>query len=386
MQFFLTGATGFLGGELLVVLSERPEIKKIFCLIRADSDAEALRKIENVFSLHDNFFDKEKVVPIVGNLQDERLSRSLIEDKRLLDVDVIIHAAANTSFSRVYDGLVDEVNITGLERILSWAKELPCLKTFLYIGTATICGKNIRNRLIHEDESPDPAADHLVRYTYSKMQGELLLDKYLPAEKILVARPSIIMGDSRPVVPRSPVMLWAVATINQLRFSPVHEHAFLDVIPVDFAAEAIVKLLFAKRHYRVYHISSGEEGSTTAHKLSLHGDYFSELPPFKFVNKRLLEQMKQWARGRLAPDSELQNYPIYLDYWNRIFPDPRTLRILLAGLEPYLQFMDLGQIFDNSRLFQDVPDLKKPIPGDVYLDNSLQFIASIDTVEGSFDA
>ena len=387
MVVFLTGATGFLGGELLVTLSKRSEISKIYCFIRSASLYEASTKIEKIFSLHHDFYDKEKIIPITGNLQDEGLVSSLKENRQLQDIDIIIHSAANTSFSRIYNKLVEDVNIKGLERILLWAKDLTHLKIFLYIGTATICGKNFRNRLILEEESPNLDADHLVRYTYTKMQGELLLDKHLAPEKILVARPSIIMGDSRPVLPRSPVILWAVATINRLRFIPVNEYAMLDMIPVDFAAEAIVALLFAKRNYQVYHITSGSEAATSAYKLSLSlSTYFTDLPPFHFVNTSLLEQLKLWAKGRLNPDSELQQSPLYLNYWHEVFPDPGELRILLAGLEPYLEFMNLGQSFDNTRLYQDLPALRRPVPAEIYINNCMKFIANIDILKGAFDS
>ena len=387
MNVFLTGATGFVGGELLVTLSKRSEINKIYCFIRATSADEALVKIKNIFSLHDDDYDPEKIIPVLGNLQDDGLTRSLKENSALQDINVVIHAAANTSFSRIYNTLVEDINIKGLEKILNWAKDLAALQTFLYIGTATICGKNIRHRLVFENESPNPAADHLVRYTYTKMQGELLLAKLIAPEKILVVRPSIIMGDSRNVLPRSPIILWAVATINQLRLIPANEHALLDMIPVDYAAEAIVALLFVQRNHHVYHITSGKEAATTAYKLSLSlSGYFDERLSFQFVDKKMIEQLKRWSKDRLDPDSKLNGYPLYLAYWKQIFPDPGALRILLAGLEPYLEFMDLGQVFDNTRLLQDVPAIKQSVPADIYINNCMEFIANIDTLEGAFDS
>ena len=384
MNIFLTGATGFVGGELLVNLSKRKKVDKIYCFIRSFSEAEALVKLEQVFRLHNDAFDKTRIIPILGNLFDDDLTESLMANKALRDVDVIVHSAANTSFSKIYDDMVEKANMGGLEKILLWAKQLPHLDTFLYIGTATICGKDIKNRVVFEDESPNLAAKHLVKYTYTKMQGELLLHKHLPEDKILIARPSIIMGDSRPVVPRSPVILWAVATVNYLRFIPVNEHALLDIIPVDYAAEAIVSLLFAKRSYNVYHISSGEAGATTSQKITKSLEaYFKDMPPFHFVNKNLLNQLKHWAKNKLQSTSELHDYPEYLDYWKKTFPDPSALRVLLAGLEPYLEFTELGHIFDNSRLLEDVPALKQSLPADVYINNCMSFIEKIDIMEGA---
>lgn len=384
MNILITGATGFVGGELLVNLSKRVEIWKIYCFIRAKSEEEALSKLEFIFSIHGDFFDRKKIIPILGDLFDDDLTEKLIENKQISNTNVIIHSAANTSFSRIYDDMVEKANVGGFEKILLWAKQLTGLNTFLYIGTATICGKDIKNRVVFEDESPDLDANHLVKYTYTKMQGELLLHKHIPKDKILIARPSIIMGDSRPLVPRSPVILWAIATINHLRFITVNENAKLDVIPVDYAAEAIISLLFAKRNHTVYHVSSGTSASTTGKKISNSLEsYFTERPPFHFVNKSLLNQVKLWSKSKLLPSSSLYSYPEYLDYWDKTFTNPSSLRIILAGLEPYLEFAELGQIFDNSRLLKDVPSIKQSPPADVYIKNLMSFIEKIDIMEGA---
>jgi thioester reductase-like protein len=385
MNILLTGATGLVGGELLVTLSQRTEVNKIYCLLRSASEEVAMERLQKVFDLHDDEFDAGKVIPVLGNLFDDDLADSLKNNTELNEIDVVIHSAANTSFSRFNDDAVEKANIGGLTKILLWAKSLPRLKTFLYIGTATICGKDVKDRVIHEDESPNLDATHLVKYTYTKMKGELLIREHLPEEKILIARPSIIMGDSRPIIPRSPVILWAMATINHLRLIPVNEHAQLDIIPVDYAAQSIVKLLFSKRKYSVYHISAGEEGATTALKLSeTLSAYFDEMPPFNFINKTLLNQVKHWTRGRLAPDSELYTYRKYLDYWKETFEDKSKLRVLFSGLDPYLDFMELGHVFDNTRLLEDV-DIDNSIPADIYINESMRFVEKLDIMEGAID-
>ncbi|MBL7719388.1 MAG: SDR family oxidoreductase [Flavipsychrobacter sp.] len=386
MNILLTGATGLVGGELLVTLSRRTEVNKIYCLLRSASEEVAMERLEHVFNLHNDPFDRNKIVPVLGNLFDDNLTEALQQNEQLKDIDVVIHSAANTSFSRFNDDAVEKANIGGLTKILLWAKGLTNLQTFLYIGTATICGKDVKDRVIHEDESPNLEATHLVKYTYTKMKGELLIREHLPEEKILIARPSIIMGDSRPIIPRSPVILWAMATINHLRLIPVNEHAQLDIIPVDYAANAIVRLLFSnRRKHSVYHVSAGEEGATTALKLSeTLSAYFDEMPPFNFINKNLLNQVKHWTRGRLSADSELYNYRKYLDYWKETFEDKSKLRVLFSGLDPYLDFMELGHVFDNTRLLEDV-DIENSTPADIYINESMKFVEKLDIMEGAID-
>lgn len=385
MNIFLTGATGLVGGELLVTLSKRSEVDKIYCLIRARNTDEANERLRQVFVLHNDKYDPERIIPFIGDLFDDNLTASLDADTALQSINVILHSAANTSFARVKDDLVEKANIGGLTKILLWAKKLPALNTFLYIGTATICGKDVKDRIVHEEESPNLEATHLVKYTYTKMKGEILINEHLRPEQILVARPSIIMGDSRPIMPRSPVILWAMATMNNLRLIPVNEHARLDIIPVNYAADAIVKLLFANRKHRVYHISAGDAGSTTALKLSKTLEaYFDELPPFNFVHKGLLNQVKHWTRDRLAPDSELYNHKAYLEMWDETFQDKSKLRLLFSGLDPYLDFMELGHVFDNTRLLEDT-GIENSVPADIYMADSMSFVDKIDILEGAID-
>ncbi len=386
MNIFLTGCTGLVGGELLVRLSKREDVKKIYCLIRAQSHSDAVKRLHKVFDVHEDHYDNKKIIPVVGNLFDEHFTEQLIENELLHDVHTVIHSAANTSFSRVNDTLVEKANIGGLEKILLWAKTLQHLQTFLYIGTATICGKDIRDRVVHEDESPNTKVNHVVKYTYTKMKGEMLIHKHLPDEKVFIARPSIIMGDSRPILPRSPVILWAMATINHLRLMPVNEFSKLDIVPMDYTAKAIIGLLFAKRKYHTYHISSGTAAATTANQLAKTlADYFDELPPFKFIEKSMLKQIKLWTKNKLHEDSELYQYPDYLSYWEDVFEGKSNLRVLFTGLDPYLEFMELGQVFDNSRLLEDLPEIGNSEPAHEYIAKSMHYVERLDILEGAID-
>ncbi len=386
MNIFLTGSTGLVGGELLVRLSKRTDVDKIYCLIRAKSAEDAEARIQKVFDIHEDPYPRERVIPVIGNLFDEQLTQQLKDNSQLLDVNTVIHSAANTSFSRVNDKLVEEANIGGLEKVLLWAKTLPALHTFLYIGTATICGKDNNHRIVQESESPNADVNHIVKYTYTKMRGEMLIHEHLPDEKIFIARPSIIMGDSRAIIPRSPVILWAMATINHLRLMPVNEFSKLDIVPMDYTAKAIIGLLFAKRKYHTYHISAGVKAATTANQLAKTlADHFDDLPPFKFIDKSMLKQIKLWTKGKLHDDSELYQYQEYLDYWEEVFEGKGNLRMLFTGLDPYLEFMELGQIFDNSRLLEDLPEIGNSEPAHEYIAKSMHFVEKLDILEGAID-
>ena len=385
MQIFLTGATGLLGGELLVNLSKRKEVSKVFCLIRATSLDKANERLLKIFNLHNDDFEANKIVAITGDLTDQDLPERLSHNPQLKHVQVVLHSAANTSFSRFESDLVEKVNITGLNHILTWAKDLKHLQKFVYVGTSTICGHTVTNRVVLEDESPDIHSKHFVKYTFTKMMGELSVYNELPEDKVLIVRPSIIMGDSRPVVPRSPVILWTLAATNLMRLVPVTADSAMDIIPVDYAAEAIARLLLVKCNHRVYHISAGESSYTTPQRLTdpIAG-FFPERPPFKFVDKALIEPMKKWAKKKHPTPEPLIPYMDYLDYWEHAFTHSSKLRVLFSGLEPYLRFMELGQVFDNSRMKADTGMPQSPAAHD-YIPYSVQYLSELDVFKAAME-
>jgi thioester reductase-like protein len=385
-NIFITGATGFLGGELLVDLSKRSEVGKIYCLVRSGSKEKAVQRLKKVFDFHNDAFDPEKIIPIQGDLSQDDLTECLVENPILEDVNYIVHSAANTSFSPIYDKMVEDININGLKKVLKWSQTLKNLETFVYVGTATICGMQVKDRKVTEEESPNTNAEHLVKYTYTKMCGEIEISAHLPKEKILIVRPSIILGDSRPWTPRSYVIMWTLACMNFLRLIPANPDSMLDMVPVDYVSDAITKLMFAKRKYNVYHISGGEEGSTTPAKLAhTIEQVFPDLPKFEFTPREMIRDMKLWARKRLSPESKLYDYQEYLDYWNRIMEDTSELRVLMAGLDPYIGFMELGQVFDNTKLLAENIGVAQSKPAHEYIKTSIHLLENIDIFEAALE-
>ncbi len=382
MNVFLTGATGFLGGELAVLLSQSPEIGRVYCLIRGQDDAEALKRLREVFDFHGDAFDPERIVAVRGDLKDESLAEKLAAFPGLDEVELVIHSGADTSFAPASTESVERVNIGGTLQILRWAQALPRLRTFTYVGTASIVGANQTHCHVHEDQSPHEGARHLVRYCYTKMVGETHVTRMIPREKLLIVRPSIIMGDSRDVKPRSYVILWVLAALNAIRMVPATPNSNLDVIPVDYAAQAILSLIFSERHWTTYHISAGRTSATTLEKLTtVIEPLVNHRPRFQYVARELLHDMKKWPK-RLKPPSDLFNYREHLEYWSANFNG--NLRVLLAGLSPYFRFIELSQTFDNTRLLADT-GLPSPPPSHEYLRSTGKYLNQIDLVEGALD-
>jgi len=376
-KVLLTGATGFLGGELLVELSKVSCVEKIVCLVRAPNEGDAGRRLERVFALHNDPYDSKKVLPLAADLLDSRLSYDLLRDSRLRDINVIIHAAANTSFLAQKQTAIEATNVFGTGRLLDWALNLDKLATFAYVGTATMvgCSPDVVGRTILETDDLDCSAEHLVGYTRSKMLAEMEVRSRVPREKLLVIRPSILLGDSRCVVPRSYDIAWIIAASQRLRMNFSSPDAACDILPVDYAARAIVKLLLAERHYLMYHVSAGQSASTLGELGKATISSWEGAPPLVFATKPDLAALKKWLRGG-PPDARLRPFRQHLEYLKESV-GLREVRLLLSGLEAYWKFMDLNQRFDNARLLADT-DIEAPEPASQYLKRTLSFLECVD--------
>lgn len=381
MKVFLTGVTGFLAGEILILLSKMSEVNKIFCLIRTRDDQAARERLVKVFAFHGDYYDEQKIIPIQGDLTQETLVQDLTARDDLNCVNVVIHAAANTSFSPIYRESIRKINIEGANRIFEWSSTLPELATFVYVGTSWICGTEKTNRVVYEDESPNANFKQLVEYCRSKTIGEIDVRRVIPKNKLLVVRPSIIMGDSRPWLPRSYVILWAIAAFDILRLNAMSSTAKCDIVSVDYASRAIVELLFSRRHYDTYHISSGTESATCVGKF-VEAVNIDDRPPYKFVDYEFVHYMKLFAKKRLTDLSIFNGCSTHLDYWRGEL-DGR-LRILLSAIDYYYQFFNLCLIFDNTRLLRDT-SIGPPEPSHEYMARNKMQLRKIDVLSGAVD-
>jgi nucleoside-diphosphate-sugar epimerase len=329
--------------------------------------------------LHGDSFDTNRVRCVEGDLTEGDLGERL---RRLShDTEIVVHCAAETSFSRFKSQAIDAINVEGTRRMLAWAAELPRLEQFVHVGTAAICDAELHG-LISEDDSPRPHARHLVRYTESKVRAEECVLQHLPEDKTLIVRPSILFGDSRGFTPRSIDIHWAVAVMDHLRVIPVDPDLPLDIIPTDYAARAIVALMWSARRHRVYHVSAGPESATSARQMArILAEHQPQRPPFVFVDAGLRREIARWIRDSSRVDPGLDPHLCQLARWREILPDRRELYALFTAASIYFEFMSLGQVYDSSRLRSDV-QLAVPPRAHQYLAAVASYLNQIDLLAG----
>jgi nucleoside-diphosphate-sugar epimerase len=326
---FLTGATGFLGGALLSHLLEAEFQGELLCLVRGEDQESAEDRVRRSLSR----FSARPVRRLPSNvriLRGDLLQRDWHKAPELNDVTHVMHLAANTSF-----GNQRGIRKANVEGALSVAQAMRGrdIERYIHTGTATICGAYPPS-VVCEDDYPSSDAEHLVPYTSSKAEAELLLAERYSDLPIVVARPSIVVGHTQLGCKPSGSIFWVLRAIEALRFITWNPSNRVDVVPVDWAAASLAHLLLAPTlQYKRYHISAGIERAIRWQELAeaqsqlvggpAQGRY--EVGPFESLTARRVRE----AIGDGHP------------------------RYLLHALGLYCRFCSLDLVFDNQRLLDE---------------------------------
>ena len=300
----VTGATGFLGGAAAAQLLQRPKIGNVLLLIRGATPAAALERAKRSLArfgdpIPDQAWQRCEV--LAGDLTEP----ATLADPRLERVTHVLHAAGDTSLRSVRR--VRDTNIAGTLALARRMRQAPRLVRFLHVGTAYICGAESPS-LVHEEDYPAPTVRHLVEYTRSKAECEQLLTSSLPDLPLVIARPSVVVGHTRLGCGPSASIFWYYRTVDLLRRVPAPLDARKDIVPVDYAAEALLFLLFHEPlRWRRYHISAGEIASVTWREMAaVFSRYHGERPedPYELADFPRLVRERARLCQLLGPGDE----------------------------------------------------------------------------------
>jgi long-chain acyl-CoA synthetase len=278
----ITGATGFLGGEVLARLLERDE-RPVYALVRAGDEQAARARLRGVVEGLTGRAGRwsPRLVAVRGDVTASGLGLGFARREWLAErVDRIIHCAASVSFA-LGDEESRAINLDGTRRVLDLARLCARrgdgLEHLVHVSTAYVAGD-------HDGTFGEADLDVGQRwrngYERSKYEAELLVRERggeLPAQ---IVRPSIVVGDSRSgwtpafnVVygPLRAFCAGALAAIPGRRTAPV------DVVPVDYVADSILAL--AGRPGATHHLVAGERASSVGELIELASAYTGRRPP-----------------------------------------------------------------------------------------------------------
>jgi thioester reductase-like protein len=261
----VTGATGFLGMELMARLLEDGD-RRVWALVRAPDEAGAAARLHAILSslVPDPGACAERVVPVAGDLMlpglglDPRRRDELAEN-----VGEVIHSAASVSFSLPL-AEARAVNVEGTRRMLElgqYIHERRGLQRFAHVSTAYVAGTH-RGSFGEEDFERGQSFNNT--YERSKWEAERLVRDHRERLPVQIFRPSIVVGDERSGwtssfnVIYAPLRSYARGTLPVV---PARRSAPVDIVPVCFVARAILGLADAGAG-RTFTLAAGPDAST----------------------------------------------------------------------------------------------------------------------------
>jgi len=345
-SILVTGATGFLGGALASDLLATDDWGKVLLLVRAEDPSHAYQRA--VRSLARFTSDLE----LLGRLRPEQVlvgdftqPEAFVADGRLAPIKRVVHCAALTSFGA--NTRVFSTNVDGTLRFVHQLRQVALIERFLHVSTAMICGDQ-PGRLVQEDRYPSVRVKHLVNYTESKSEAERLLRLTLPNFPLVVVRPTIIAGHTRLGCAPSGSIYWTFRMADALGMTTSTPETRIDVVPVDYVAEALRRLLIKPKLLNsTYHISAGEESSCT----------WREIAAAFFATRIGVGQLVAAGGGGATAEREA---PVYRTVafeeiaarrseFDAIF-GPCNKKFMLGAAQLYAGFAELDTVFDSSRL------------------------------------
>ncbi len=283
-RIVITGATGFLGAQLVRVLLDGHPGAHLSLLVR---DKRGLSGHDRVAALvPESAIGRVEALPADVSLP--RCGLSEPDYARLLsEATHVIHSAATVRFDQPLDE-ARRINVDGTRNILDFAaqaRRAGRLQSLAYVGTAYVAGD--RSGLVRETELQ---AGQSFRNTYerTKFEAETLVRAHLDSIPGVILRPSIIVGDSRTGVTSSfKTLYWPLKIYARRlwRTVPGFPDAVVDVVPVNFVAEAVARLAFDERAFgRTVHLCAGPQASATIQEIAGRAAAFFNVPAPRYVN------------------------------------------------------------------------------------------------------
>ncbi len=339
-RVLLSGATGLIGGELMLLLAGRG-VYSTAVVRAADASQARVRLLER---LQKSVLWKPEFADMVsaeaGDVTEPGFGLS---NTVLRSADVVLHSAANTSFKP--GAGVYPVNIKAAGNFAAILKGLGPSQRGFFVGTAAVT--TAPRGVITEDQ---PFAGYANDYITSKRDAEILLRA--AGSPFVSLRPGIVLARGIDDAKLSRNMLWSIPVMAELGDVPLDPLARLDFAPVDFIARAFAEVLLKDElKHDCYHVSTGEDSMT-----------------FQALAETLTASMpgigKLVMRGR--------------DY----VPTPKFARQrwMYQALEPYLPFLTADAVFSNARLRAEIGAAAiAPAPGS-YLGEMLATFSLSDAV------
>lgn len=278
----LTGATGFLGMELIARLLEHDEGPDIFVAVRARDDHGAAERVRELLArLY------ERPPPTARRLQPVRAELTapdlglLPRDRRDItrNVNRVVHCAASVSFTLPLEE-ARQINVAGTKRVLALARDLPQLERLVHVSTAYVAGRTAG--VFREGDLGGPEFRNT--YEQTKHEAEIAVGSATAADGLpaVVVRPSIVVGESDSGWTSAfNVIYWPLQAFARGLFEslPADPTGLVDMVPVDYVADVIERAAFVSDASGILHAVAGDRAPTVVELVEQVSALLGRRPP-----------------------------------------------------------------------------------------------------------
>jgi len=355
VAIFLTGATGYIGAHVAANLLDAHGAS-LNLLVRGKDAKEAAERLWASMQLHmdsTRFYEhlQTRMRIFTGDLTTPQFGLDRDTYDRLIHTtDSVLHCAA--SLNRKSEKSCLNVNLRGTLEVIQLARKSHYyhgLRRFSNVSTVAVAGKR-HNEIVSEDQSIDWDRSDYDPYARTKKFCEHMIRELLPEVPLTIFRPSIVLGDSRYAATTQFDMVRAFVFLAGLKALPFRPTDKIDIVNVDFVADAIATLHQKEAPlHDTYHLSSGV-GSQS----------------FKEVTDALAS-----AQGKRGP--------IFVPLMEK--PFSQTVNALAsrkgpvghgaALLKVFMPYLVWNTVFDNTRATTELG--KMPVPFSKYSFPLLEF-------------
>jgi thioester reductase-like protein len=351
----LTGGTGYIGAHVAANLLDQHDAT-INLLVRGRDPRDAEVRLWNALQLHIPFpkfyeYLQAKIRIFRGDLTLPQFGLDPDDYDRLVHTtDSIIHCAA--SLNRKSEKSCLNVNLRGTLEVVQLARRSQYyhgLRQFSNVSTVAVAGKR-SHEVVQEDQSIDWNRSDYDPYGRTKKFCEHMVRELLPDVPLTIFRPSIVLGDSRYPQTMQFDMVRSFVFLAGLTVLPFRPHDKIDIVNVDFVADAISTLhMKDSPAHDIYHLSSGNDAQT-----------FEELTT------------------TLAAEQEKRG-PVFLPILEKPFQSVINLLANRNGpvghgaalMKVFMPYLMWNTVFDNTRATSETG--RKPVPFSKYSFPLLRF-------------
>lgn len=327
----LTGANGFLGTQAALKIIENSDCD-VVALVRGKNELDAQNRLNRAWWEFPVLLDEigNRIQVLNGDITQKNLALEEMEYEALFKKTThIIHTAADWKLNSSLEEL-EKVNVQGTQNVLKLAgsaHENHGLKRFSHISTAYVAGG--KKGTVSEDSL---TSEHGFLSDYEKTKYESEIEVRKSQFDISIFRPSMIVGDSSTGYIKTFNTIYVPLRLylnRKLPLIPVSSSMKINLVPVDYVADAVVKLTFDGRAAnKTFHLTAPQ----------------SSLPAVG----ELIKFVKVWGWENLKVKL---NNPLYLPLNSSITQKFKTISHLFGkGTFRLLETMDtLSPYFHENR-------------------------------------